>query len=438
MAEGSIRAGAAAPLIIDAHAAGIFRVNRNVFVAEEILALERERIFGRCWLYLGHGSEVASPGSFVSREVGGRALLLNRDRDGTLHAFYNTCSHRGALVCRERAGRRRAFQCPYHGWVYDDKGKLVEVPGRSSLPESFNADGAMDLARVPQCAEYRGFVFVCFDRSAVSLERYLGGARAYLDYVADQGEHGMEIVGGTQEYSVAANWKLLQENSADGYHAATTHSTYFDYIRARDGERRDFDPSVTFGRVRDLGNGHAVSELVGAMPWGRPYARWVPGWGEESKPEVDALAESIMARLGDERGAVVARGDRNLLIFPNLVVNDIMAITVRTFYPRRPDQMDVSAWSLAPVGESVSSRERRLRNFLEFLGPAGFATPDDVEMLELCQRGYANRDGVAWNDLSRGMLKKVPAKSDELQMRCFWRRWHQLMTGIEQEVVAGT
>jgi p-cumate 2,3-dioxygenase alpha subunit len=163
----------------------------------------------------------------------------------------------------------------------------------------------------------------------------------------------------------------------------------------------------------------------------------VPGWGEESKPEVDALAESIMARLGEGRGAVVARGDRNLLIFPNLVVNDIMAITVRTFYPRRPDQMDVSAWSLAPVGESVSSREQRLRNFLEFLGPAGFATPDDVEMLELCQRGYANRDGVAWNDLSRGMLKEVPAKSDELQMRCFWRRWHQLMTGIEQEV-AGT
>jgi p-cumate 2,3-dioxygenase alpha subunit len=134
----------------------------------------------------------------------------------------------------------------------------------------------MDLAPVPQCAEYRGFVFVCFDRSAVSLGRYLGGARAYLDHVADQGEHGMEIVGGTQEYSVAANWKLLQENSADGYHAATTHSTYFDYIRSRDGERRDFDLSLTFGRVRNLGNGHAVSESVGAMPWGRPYARWSP------------------------------------------------------------------------------------------------------------------------------------------------------------------
>jgi p-cumate 2,3-dioxygenase subunit alpha len=438
MAEGSIGVGraatAGAPLIIDEHAEGIFRVNRSVFVEEAILALERERIFDRCWLYLGHASEVASPASFVTREVGGRALLFNRDRDGALQAFYNTCAHRGALVCRERAGRRRAFQCPYHGWIYDERGKLIEVPGRSSLPEAFNADGTMNLARVPKCAEYRGFVFVCFDRDAVSLEEYLAGARAYLDYVADQGERGMEIVGGAQEYSVAANWKLLQENSADGYHAATTHATYFDYIRGRDGNRRDFDPSITFGRVRNLGNGHAVSESVGAMPWGRPYARWVPGWGQDARPEVEALAQGIVARLGEERGTIVARGDRNLLIFPNLVVNDIMAITVRTFYPRRPDHMDVNAWSLAPIGESAASRERRLRNFLEFLGPGGFATPDDVEMLELCQRGYANRDGIAWNDLSRGMQKELPAKSDELQMRCFWRRWHQLVTGCDGAV----
>jgi p-cumate 2,3-dioxygenase alpha subunit len=420
--------------IIDDRKAGVFRVNREVFVEDEILALERARIFDKCWLYLGHVSEVAASGAFVSRDVGGRALILNRDRDGALHAFYNTCSHRGALVCRERSGRRRAFQCPYHGWVYDEKGKLVEVPGRASLPEDFNADGMMNLQPVPKCADYRGFVFVCFDRNACSLEDYLAGAREYLDYVADQGEHGMEIVGGTQEYAVAANWKLLQENSADGYHAAVTHSTYFDYISTRDGDLVDFDPQLAFGGVRNLGNGHAVSESIGAMPWGRPYARWVAGWGDDAKQEIDALAQGIMTRLGQERGTVVARGDRNLLIFPNLVVNDIMAITVRTFYPRRPDYFDVNAWALAPIGESETSRDRRLRSFLEFLGPAGFATPDDVEMLELCQRGYANRDGVGWNDLSRGMMKEKPAKSDEFQMRCFWRRWYQLMTGAEQEI----
>ena len=206
-----------------------------------------------------------------------------------------------------------------------------------------------------------------------------------------------------------------------------THSTYFDYLRTRDNST--FDGSRARGWVKNLGNGHAVSESIGVIPWGRPYARWVPGWGEEAKAEVEEIGRGIMARLGPERGNVVVNGDRNLIIFPNLVVNDIMATTIRTFYPVRPDYMEVTAWSLAPVGESATSRDRRMRNFVEFLGPAGFATPDDVEMLELCQRGYANHAAAPWNDISRGMLSNAPVKTDELQMRTFWRRWRQLVSG---------
>ena len=76
----------------------------------------------------------------------------------------------------------------------------------------------------------------------------------------------------------------------------------------------------------------------------------------------------------------------------------------------------------------------RIRNYLEFLGPGGFATPDDQEMLELCQKGYQAHAGVEWNDLSRGMLTEdgdSPAKQDELQMRTFWRRWRDLLAGAE-------
>ncbi len=94
-----------------------------------------------------------------------------------------------------------------------------------------------------------------------------------------------------------------------------------------------------------------------------------------------------------------------------------------------PGRIDINAWALAPVGEGASSRDRRLRNYLEFLGPAGFATPDDVEMLEMCQRAYANEDGQQWNDISRGMQREICFKSDELQMRTFWRRWQELLTG---------
>jgi p-cumate 2,3-dioxygenase subunit alpha len=426
----------AASAVDDDRERGRFRVDRRVFVDNDVLALEQARIFSKCWLYFAHASEVAKPNSFLSREVAGRALFLTRDKEGKLNAFYNTCTHRGVMMCREPSGSQKSFACPYHGWVFNNRGDLVSMPGREALPPDANNDGSLNLRRVERLEEFKGFVFVCFDADAEPLVEYLAGAADYLSYVADQGPHGMEIVGGTQEYSAKANWKMLQENSADGYHGAPTHATYFDYLKARDGtERNVLVGSV--GWVKNLGNGHAVGESIGQMPWGRPYARWVPGWGNESKPEVEEVAEEIYARLGEERGRVVVQGDRNLLIFPNLVVNDIMAVTVRTFHPISPGHMQINSWALAPIGESASSRERRMRNFVEFLGPAGFATPDDVEMLESAQRGYAAYASAPWNDCSRGMKSDKPSKTDELQLRTFWRRWFQLVNGGSAKELGG-
>jgi p-cumate 2,3-dioxygenase alpha subunit len=174
-----------------------------------------------------------------------------------------------------------------------------------------------------------------------------------------------------------------------------------------------------------LGNGHAVIEYE--PPWGRPVARWAPYFGEAKKAEFEAMQQKLTARFGKEWAYRVAQTSRNLLIFPNLIINDIMAVTVRTFFPVSPDYMEVSAWAIAPKEESPEDRALRLDNFLTFLGPGGFATPDDVEMLESCQKGFANKE-VAWSDISRGMKRANPVTSDELQMREFWRRWHDLIT----------
>jgi hypothetical protein len=89
--------------------------------------------------------------------------------------------------------------------------------------------------------------------------------------------------------------------------------------------------------------------------------------------------------------------------------------------------MEVNAWALAPIDESAEDSALRLDNFLTFLGPGGFATPDDVEMLESCQRGFMNRE-AQWSDISRGMKRDHPSIIDEMQMRTFWRRWNVLMT----------
>ena len=107
------------------------------------------------------------------------------------------------------------------------------------------------------------------------------------------------------------------------------------------------------------------------------------------------------------------------------LINDIMAVTVRTMFSPAPDRVDVTAWELAPQDEPQALRDRRLDSFLTFLGPGGFATPDDVEALESCQQGFSS-GGVEWNDISRGMGRGAMA-NDEEQMREYWRRWQQQM-----------
>src|SRR5690606_20733493 len=111
-----------------------------------------------------------------------------------------------------------------------------------------------------------------------------------------------------------------------------------------------------------------------------------------------------------------------MLIFPNLVINDHVSLTLRSFEPTAPDAMDITVWALAPeeeIGDRVSVG-RRLTSFIEFLGPGGFATPDDIEALELCQRGFRNLREAPWNDYSKGMAQDSKSWLDEAQLRSFW------------------
>jgi len=405
-----------------------FRVSRRSFTDVDILARERAAIFNHCWLYLGHESELRAANDFLIRDTGGRSLIFNRDRAGNFGAFLNVCPHRGAPVVREPAGNAISFKCFYHGWSFNNNGKFAMRFPANTYPADFNADGCANLIKVPKLDQYRGMYFVNFDADACSLAEYLGpNVLEILDVVLDQSEAGMEIIGGTQEYSINANWKLLVENSFDGYHAHETHSTYLDYLAGAIGGPLQVLPgSGKQSRVHDLGNGHAVIEYP--APWGRPVAQWIPAWGEHGKTEMSRIEAGLTARFGAARAERICRLNRNMVIFPNLVVNDIMAITLRTFYPERPDYMTINGWALGPRDETAVFRKYRLSNFLEFLGPGGFATPDDVEALEGCQQGYHSTP-AGWNDLSKGMLKDVPASDDEAQMRVFWREWRRRVEG---------
>ena len=418
------------PYIIDDVDGERFRLNRSVLVDPVILEQESERIFARSWIYVGHESEIAEPGDFRTRTVAGRPLIFARDGAGSVRGYLNTCRHRGAMLCREREGNRRRFTCMYHGWTYDIDGKLVGVPGRESYGASFDA-GELGLAEVPRLEEYRGFWFAHFGSDASPLVKYLAGATEYIDLVVDQSPGArLEIVTGTQEYDIRGNWKLLVENSFDDYHLHATHSTYLDYMKDSgvDVKMGKGLMMPTPGIGKALGNGHAVVDNVNFR--GRPIAAWIPLYGADAKDEIQAIRDELVGRLGEDRARRVADTNRNLVIFPNLVINDGSAVTVRTFWPLAADHMRVTAWAMGPAEESPTSRARRLDSFLTFYGPGGLATPDDVEALEMVQQGLSTWREVPWSEMSRGMNKTGDQlNTDEEHLRTFWRRWNELMTG---------
>src|SRR5713101_1572571 len=239
--------------IVDDQDAGLFRVNRKAFTDPECLEQERRRVFDKCWIYIGHESEVPHAGDYRSRTVAGRPVILVRGDDSVVRVLLNTCTHRGSLVCQHQSGNARTFQCPYHAWTFNSRGQLVGVPGEESYSEAFSR-AELKLASPAQVDSYRGFIFACFDPAADSLYDYLAGAREYLDLVADQSEVGMKVVAGQQSYSARANWKLLAENGIDGYHALPLHQRYFGFLTDVGVYVRNF---CKHQRAVDLGNGHA-------------------------------------------------------------------------------------------------------------------------------------------------------------------------------------
>ncbi len=416
--------------IVDDREKKTFLLDREVLVSDDILRQEMSHIFGRCWIYVGHDSELKKPGDFRSRKVAGRPVIFVRDQAGQVHCLFNTCRHRGAIVCTQRDGNARRFMCIYHGWTYGNDGKLIRVPGDDAYAESFDKSG-FGLKRPARFEQYRGFWFMSLNPNVEPLTDYLGRAKDYIDLVVDQSPSGaMEIIAGVQEYDVAANWKLMVENSVDDYHLPSTHSTWLNFM-ANSGVKIEPPKEAglvlpTKGLAIELGNGHFTTDNVNFR--GRPVAKWIPLYGEAARPEMDEIRRELVMRLGEERARRVADTNRNLVIFPNLVINDGSSVTVRTFYPEGAGKMHVTAWALGPVEESESARARRLDAFLTFYGPGGFATPDDVEALELVQQGLANWHEDRWSEMSRGMGKEgEQLNSDEHHLRIFWRRWNELM-----------
>ena len=148
-------------------------------------------------------------------------VLTVRQKDGSIKAMLNTCTHRGNAVCRAEEGNTKAFMCTYHGWSFDLAGNLIGVPDtdlfyKGDLDKSKyglrpgGADGQLPRVRLRT-----------MDETAPPLEEYLGPmGRISIDLLAAR---DVEIIPGIQKFIIDCNWKFAVDNLFDWYHPQVTH-----------------------------------------------------------------------------------------------------------------------------------------------------------------------------------------------------------------------
>ncbi|HXQ63594.1 MAG TPA: aromatic ring-hydroxylating dioxygenase subunit alpha [Steroidobacteraceae bacterium] len=181
-------------------------------------ALELERIWYRNWVYLCRADTVPEPGSYRSFTIGTQPVLVVRDEDGTLRAFYNTCRHRGAMLCPESEGRLpgKAITCPYHAWTYRLNGELARIPSfgrRHYVPVSETSLYAIPLQT------WRGFVYANLSGDGRGLgENFNANTEALAHWPLAE-----LLIGHRLTKRIRCNWKIFWENYNECLHCPTVH-----------------------------------------------------------------------------------------------------------------------------------------------------------------------------------------------------------------------
>ncbi|HUF50393.1 MAG TPA: aromatic ring-hydroxylating dioxygenase subunit alpha [Longimicrobiales bacterium] len=189
----------------------------ELYTRADVLQTEQERIFARSWHCVGRVSSLPQRGDYLLRDVAGESIIVMRDGNGTLRAFFNVCRHRGTQLCRETTGRfSETIQCPYHAWTYATDGRLIGAPHMQDVEDFDKREYGLHQAAI---AEWEGFIFVNIAAEPEPFAQY------YLPMIDRLSRFNLPslVVGHRVAYDVRANWKLVFQNYSECLHCPMIH-----------------------------------------------------------------------------------------------------------------------------------------------------------------------------------------------------------------------
>lgn len=235
--------------------------NGEVYFSEEVMRREIEEIFMKQWLLVGRAEEVENPGDYITHRVADEPIVVIKQKDGSIQTFANVCRHRGVQVAWD-SGNAKYFSCPYHGWVYDMSGQLIDAQYLDKA-KNFKKENC----RLPRIRTelWEGFIFINFDENAGplmdDLERW-DFPRIYGPY-----QMGRLKLANKFRMDLSCNWKFLNENLTDIYHIAVLHSATFGPYQPLEGYRYQVFDGGYHGRFVGGTLAPEGKSLFGPIPW---------------------------------------------------------------------------------------------------------------------------------------------------------------------------
>ena len=400
------------------------RIPYAVFLDEDVYEREQDQVFqGPVWLFLGLQAQLPNPGDYITTYAGDCPIVVSRAEDGSLHAFVNSCAHRGTMVVRDRKGNAENHTCVYHRWCYDLRGDLIGVPfqrglgGKGGMPEDF--DKSEHGLRKLKVASYREAIFGTFDPEAEPLEDFLD--RPCLDFLDRLFMKPIKVLGYRRQ-RFPNNWKLYYENYGDGYHAGLLHQL-----------------AATFGLHRATQTGARTPDK-----WGRHAAGYVSADSDTTEVIQEGYRDT-------ELGAQIANpleledlsfvgwrdevGDgqivRTCSVFPSALFAQVgNVLETEQVRPKSATEFELYWTLFGYTDDDPELAQKRLQQ-ANMVGPAGYNNMEDGEVGILAHRGIRRR-GHEHSVVQMGGTGAIEPQDghhriSEMMVRGVWRYYCHLM-----------
>ena len=249
-------------------------VGSDRYTCPDYLKREYRQVWHTVWNIGGVAYQMSEPGDYLTTELGIDSIIMVRQEEGNVKAFFNSCPHRGTRITEAEDGHVQAFSCPYHGWQFDRAGVVTSVPDEEDFAESPCGKARLKEMR---CEERFGLIWYNFDPDAPSLDTFLGETIS-RELESHRIEDMLMVLDMTAE--TRSNWKIITDNFNEAYHVKVLHPEPIPYVAA------DYDDC----QFDCFDNGHNRGWFPSFMPSaqydsdviGEPLKSMAAAWGVSS------------------------------------------------------------------------------------------------------------------------------------------------------------